>query len=325
MKVIAKVTVGSHLYGTALPTSDTDLKEVYIPDIDDILLQNADKITRNNNVDDLDIERLPLHRYIQLLMEGQTSAHDMLFAPDNMVHDATDDWHKLVEVGRKHFISKNVTKMVGFCKAQAYMYCVKAERMKVAQTIHDILLPYSKRDPDCKGSPPLKIKDCEIDITKSPKEHISFEEIIHKDGTGRKEKYLKVCGKMISENDSIEQAVKIIKNILSKYGKRVKKAANMEYNDWKALMHAVRVAEEARELLRDKKITFPRPNADFLLQIKTGKIKFYVIDTIITTTISQIEGLMKTSNLPDKPMSTLAQKFVTDIYRREINNAKEEK
>jgi len=54
MKVIARVTVGSQLYGTALPTSDTDLKEVYIPDIKKILLQRADKITRNDDVKLLD-------------------------------------------------------------------------------------------------------------------------------------------------------------------------------------------------------------------------------------------------------------------------------
>lgn len=42
--------------------------------------------------------------------------------------------------------------------------------------------------------------------------------------------------------------------------------------DWKALSHAVRITEQVLELCSTGKMTFPRPNADFLRDMKNGKM-----------------------------------------------------
>ena len=41
MRTIVELTFGSHLYGTATPDSDLDIKAVYLPEPRDILLQRV--------------------------------------------------------------------------------------------------------------------------------------------------------------------------------------------------------------------------------------------------------------------------------------------
>src|ERR1700683_2655735 len=94
MDLIVMMRFGSHLYGTATPESDLDLKGVYLPEARDILLQRVKATVTSNRVKaagekneagDVDSEFYSLQRYLDLLAEGQTVALDMLFAPDSVM------------------------------------------------------------------------------------------------------------------------------------------------------------------------------------------------------------------------------------------------
>lgn len=41
MKELVRMKFGSHLYGTATPESDTDIKGVFLPELRDLLLARA--------------------------------------------------------------------------------------------------------------------------------------------------------------------------------------------------------------------------------------------------------------------------------------------
>src|SRR5271165_2458866 len=91
MNKILTIMFGSTLYGTSTPDSDLDYKSIYLPTSEQIILHNYPKtihLGRNkkekerNTKDDIDTEIFSLDRYLELLMEGQTVALDMLFSPD---------------------------------------------------------------------------------------------------------------------------------------------------------------------------------------------------------------------------------------------------
>jgi predicted nucleotidyltransferase len=89
MKKIIEMEFGSRVYGTNLPTSDTDFKAIAIPSGRDIILQRAFKTIQDstgndqtrNTQDDIDKETFSLHYFMRLLTEGQTVCLDMLFTP----------------------------------------------------------------------------------------------------------------------------------------------------------------------------------------------------------------------------------------------------
>ncbi len=79
---------GSVLYGTNTPSSDTDLKGIYLPSIKSCLLKQApeaithataDKTTRNT-ANDVDITLYSITCYIDLLFKGEVGAIDILFS-----------------------------------------------------------------------------------------------------------------------------------------------------------------------------------------------------------------------------------------------------
>ena len=63
--------------------------------------------------------------------------------------------------------------------------------------------------------------------------------------------------------------------------------------------HAIRLLEECIELLETGSITFPRPNADFLRQVRHGEIEEAELKEIWTKLDSQIPELLEKSPLPE--------------------------
>ena len=83
MKKIVEIKFGSHLYGTSTPASDLDIKGIYLPSAEDILLQQVTptiNINRakaqgeKNTAEDIDLEMFTPARFLQLVAEGQTIA-----------------------------------------------------------------------------------------------------------------------------------------------------------------------------------------------------------------------------------------------------------
>lgn len=63
--------------------------------------------------------------------------------------------------------------------------------------------------------------------------------------------------------------------------------------------HAVRLLEECIELLQTGSITFPRPNADFLRQIRHGKVDVEVVKARYEELDRQVPEELTKSNIPE--------------------------
>jgi RNA repair pathway DNA polymerase beta family len=88
-KLLFSCQYGSRLYGTQTPTSDLDLKHVYLPALNDLLVgkQLANKVKKTNTkmntrngADDVDEEFLPVQVFARDFMMGQTYALELAFA-----------------------------------------------------------------------------------------------------------------------------------------------------------------------------------------------------------------------------------------------------
>jgi hypothetical protein len=86
--------------------------------------------------------------------------------------------------------------------------------------------------------------------------------------------------------------------------------------DWKAMMHATRVCQEAEELLLTHKISYPRPEAATLLQIRKGELTYRQFADMLEEGMERLEECQRISTLPEGPDRAFAEDLVADLYGR---------
>lgn len=314
-RLIFETLSGSHVYGTNVATSDKDYKGVVIPDKKSILLQVAPRTRNNasnkaegvrNGPQDCDREYFSLHYFMHLLMDGQTHPVEMLFIPSKFWTATSPEWEEIV--GFRHLlVSKKLTAFVGYAKNQANKYSAKGERYSTVEAFVNLLRISDEKSPlySC-------LQHLQDIIAKYPK----HSKITNIENAGKIIPHLEVCGRKIDLNATVEYALNCYEWVYKEYGDRAK--ASAEGVDWKAVMHAVRIAEEALEILRDGSITFPRPNVELLLDIRNGKLKYDMIMDYFETLLEDINAASATSILPDEPHKELAQFLTLSAYTNAV-------
>jgi hypothetical protein len=325
MNIVVKIKFGSHLYGTNTPTSDLDYKSVYIPEAREIVLQRVvDSVAigkkskaegERNLPTDVDNEAYSLQRYLNLLAEGQTVAIDMLFAPDESIAECNGLlWRQVIQPNREKLLTKRSAAFVGYCRTQANKYGIKGSRVaaakRAAEQFTDRLAVFGATS---KVEEFFDSKDCIIDA------HTS---IITKETTGGNfERYFVCCDRMVGFKNTVKEAAAIFNRIYDNYGDRARQAETNEGIDWKALSHAVRVGNEALELLETHKITFPLPNAPHILDIKQGKLPYKAVAEEIEGLLEQVELAATHSTLRDEADKEFIDDLVYQQYRRVLGQS----
>jgi hypothetical protein len=319
--LIVEMRVGSHLYGTDTPQSDLDLKAVYLPDWQDILLQRVKpavvsqrpKAPGEKNVPgDVDREAYSLQYYFQLLAEGQTVALDMLFAPDSvMTMPPTPLWRE-VQSNAGRLVSRRASAFVRYCRQQANKYGIKGSRVATARKALALLAAAEDR-----LGTTAKLGQIEQDLLQfATTDHASLIDLPAPDG--RTIRHLEVCGRKMSFTASVKTAREIAQRLVDEYGQRALQAERNEGIDWKALSHAVRVGREAIELFQAGRITFPLKNADHIRRIKTGEIAYEVVAAEIEGLLSEVETAAARSSLPENPDVEFMEALILEAYHGQI-------
>lgn len=331
MNEIVRMKFGSHVYGTNTPESDTDYKAVFIPNKRDILLQRCPKtsIQRNtkqnpnnkNTPEDVDLELFTLLGYMNLLKQGQTVALDMLFTPDKYIEFAPYVWGDLIK-NRHRLIHKNISPFVGYCHKQAAKYGVKGSRIAA---VKEVLKFLKSLDQD------KKLNDFHSELTKLAVEmrddkfngatkRGEFRALVDiamiKNPRGTPEPHLEVCGRKVNYHCRVKYATEVYQKVLDQYGHRARLAEKNEGVDWKALMHAVRVCNEAVELLNTGHITFPRPEKGLLLAIRKGEVDYKKVASFIEEGLGLVKEASNRSTLPDTIDTEWAEGFVLMAYEK---------
>lgn len=322
MRLIAEMRFGSHLYGTATPLSDVDYKGVYLPDARAILLQRVQNtISRSrakapgekNAAGDVDHETYSLQRYLELLAEGQTVALDMLFAPESvMVCEPGPEWRE-IQANSGRLVTRRAASFVRYCRQQANKYGIKGSRVAAARAALGLLISAEAHHGSLAR---LHTIESELTAFATTTEHAALQEI--EMPGGRLVGHLEVCGRKMPFTSSIKSAREVVQRLVEEYGERALQAERNEGVDWKALSHAVRVGQEALELLETGRITFPLAGAAEILAIKRGERPYAAVGEEIERLLVAVESAAMRSTLRDEPDQAFIDDLVARTYRASV-------
>ena len=270
--------------------------------------------TQKNGPDDVDFESFSLQKYMALLLEGQTVAITMLFVPDKWVIEVTPLWRD-IQANKNLWLHRGVAAFAGYCRQQASKYGIKGSRVAATRAMVAFLQSCIDASyPACKLSEHWDA----LVTAMTGQEHVEF---LTDTLRGRPEcvvRMVSVCNRKAQEHVTLKEALKIYQHLLDEYGQRARMAETNEGVDWKALMHAVRVCCEAEELLTQHTVSYPRPEAGLLLQIRKGELPYQQVAELIEDGMQRLEECQRLSTLPEKPDYAAAEELVAGTYRHLI-------
>jgi hypothetical protein len=322
MRNIIRIKFGSHLYGTATPTSDLDFKSIHIPSARDILLGRAARSIstkrakaegEKNYAGEVDEESYSLAHFLKLVSEGQTVAFDVLFAPDwAALEPPAPEWQEIA-ANRHRLVTRKSQAFVGYCRQQANKYGIKGSRVAAARHALGVL---NVALVDLGTTAKLSEISDSVDWSAARIEYNAITDRTLQDG--KVIRHWEVCGRLLPYTSSIKSAQAIVQKLVDEYGHRALQAESQNGVDWKALSHAVRVGCQAIELLSTGEVKFPSANAEHLLAIKTGQLPYQEVAEEIEQILDDVEVAAARSSLRAEPDYGWIGDFVADVYRREI-------
>lgn len=310
---------GSKLYGTSTPSSDTDVKVVYIPALNDVLAGNLKRNFKerydadgNKITDDqakmpdngIETEHISVHTFVRDFVEGQTYAleiaHAMAWreAEDSNELEAVEFCRELIE----RFANKDVYAMTSFAQKQVMDYVHRAERLKAAEQLLGKLELLEKV---MRTSPATAFIELRLD-TPTPDgtilDTISLStglDIGEVQNGNRGYRTLELNNRSYLETTALSEIIGLVKKQIAAYGVRTREAAKTPV-EWKAISHAIRVYEQAIELLETKKMSFPRHDANYLLSVKRGQVDLDSVKAYLKQLDAEVLRKIEESKLPKK-------------------------
>lgn len=313
-KIIFKCRVGSHLYGTSHPDSDEDFCGVFLPSTRDMMgLGNCstewtesvkESEGPRNTTGDVDCKYFSLRRFLDLVAQGQPGQLEMMFAPESAIVISTPEWESILEQ-RHLFIAQSAIKpFIGFAMAQSYKASIKGENLNLLRD----LIGTTEADKSAPLSNYL-FKDNILfpltDITFRP-----IPVVVNEQGFPM----ITIAGRSFDIGIKCASFLTALEGLASRYGTRVEVAAE-KGQDFKSLMHAYRLIGQGEEFLRTGRITFPRSDVDFLLQVRNGS---YVADYQVDLQ-SRLDALRAIeSPLPASPDRSAIEKLCIELHEEHL-------
>jgi hypothetical protein len=322
---VVKIKFGSHLYGTTTPSSDMDFKSVFIPTREEILLQRVPGSRTHgpskvgdgvkNKPGDVDFESYSVSRYLQLLMDGQTVAIDMLFAPVSHQEYSSPTW-RYIYAHRDRFLTKKSAAFLGYCRQQANKYGIKGSRVAAAREASVLF----KEELTLRGNTAKVAEIPEAILRTIEGEHTTFEMLPMSSKPGDMGMFINCCGRKISYTSTIKQAAEVFTRIFENYGDRAKQAESNQGVDWKALSHAVRVGHEALELLYTGNVTLPLKAEirNLCLKVKLGQLPYQEVADVIEELLERVEQAAVDSDLREVPDYEFADNLILNVHEHVV-------
>jgi len=319
-KLIFKCIAGSRLYGTSTPQSDWDERGVFIPDENYFygFLNRTEQYEDKNN----DITYWEIRKFLQLAMENNPNIIEILFVPKDKWLQYSNEWEEIYE-NRELFVSKKCKHtFLGYAHSQFHR--IKLHRHWIMNpptkkpTREDYGLSPYKSDltkdqigafnvllalklENIKEYHPLKIQLEEMHETYEFKGLCqNFKEI----DINAVQEIMPISThflQILQKENAYAQAEREFNQYIHwkehRNPERYKLEENFKY-DCKHASHLIRLISEGAELLTKGNITLPRPDAEFLLEIKNGVYKYEEIADLLESYEKKFEVLYETSTLP---------------------------
>lgn len=353
MNEVLRVIAGSKAYGLDLPTSDTDIRGIYIQPNEYLLgFGYVEQINDRTN----DVVHYELNRFIKLLMQNNPNIIENLFVPDDKILLRSDAIMPLYD-NRHKFLSKKIRYTFGgyaisqIKKARGLNKKIVNPIDKERKTPLDFCYIFEKEDGYMMTADQwLKKHGFEqggIGLSEMPngqqlyKVHYDWLHMAKSDNPRYAD--IKVHGfRGIVGDDSddvrhseipkhfpVEGFLWYNKDGYQSYCKQYK-----EYWDWvdnrnphryndnakhgqgydgKNLMHCVRMLEMAIEVAKTGDVQLVRPNRDFLLGIRKGEVSYDEIISLIEKRNRELDDAFDASSLPDDVDESMANDLILEI------------
>lgn len=310
MNMLATVKWGSKLYGTAVPESDDDLRSVYLPSATDCFLGQIQHSVEVEDVEDSAI--MSLQSFCRLDLEGQSIAIEMLHAPTEMITLSSPVWRTL-QINRHRFYTKHMAAFMSFSRSMSAKYALRVDRLKECEAIMEVF----KREALFGSLDHVRLSALWGVLPSSPNA-VKGENPENRHADKR---VYRVCGRELQATVFVPHAITVIGGIISQFGERVRAAKDGKL-DYKALSHAFRVTLQAKEIVETGHLHFPLKDADWLRNVRLGRIDFFKegLDKRLDDLIAEVQAKMDASDLPDEPDRKWVEKLIVDVYYRQIDD-----
>jgi hypothetical protein len=261
-----------------------------------------------NTSEAVDDQSFSLQRFFDMLMKGDTVATEILFAPP-LESDAR--WDRVRDIGTS-LLNRRCKGFVGYCVRQAAKYGIKGSRVGAVKRLLALI------DAEIAAGRNGKLADISEALQRfaQDEEHANWVNIPSPNGSDLW--HIECCDRKMPTTAAIAEARKVYALVWENYGDRARAAMTNSGIDWKAISHAVRVARQAIELLETGRITFPRPDADELLEIKKGARPYAEVSALLEQLVADVQAASDLSNLPDTSDPAIADRLVREMYLDQI-------
>lgn len=332
--IILECISGSRAYGLDTPTSDTDIKGVFIlPKEEFYGLNYTPQVNNESN----DIVFYELGRFMELLSLNNPNILELLNTPESAI---IYKHPYLTEINSELILSKLCSNTFGkFALSQIKK--AKGLKKKIVNPVakeRKSVLAFCFVNYD-QGAIPLekyleikgwKQENCGLVNIQHMKDvyGLYYSESLGFSGIIKGKDSNDVCLSSIPKEAGQEALLYFNRNGYSTYCKEYR-----EYWDWvdkrnddryentkshgknydaKNMMHVFRLLEVAIEIGKEKKVNVKRPNRDFLLDIKAGKFEYEELLKMADLKQTEMESAFEQSSLPETPDMELINDL---IYR----------
>jgi len=313
MKILFKCRFGSHLYGTDTPDSDIDIKGVYLPSFEDVVLGRIKKsiylntkvdANAKNTKDDVDEEYYSLQHFLELICKGETFAFDMLHCNKENTLASSAEWG-FIQRNRELFYSKDMTAFTEYALRQTAKYSIKGSRLDAIRDTRDTMRNIAEVNPNAR----LKDVPDELDglIARNP-EYCSYHASITPEFT--------IGDKKMQLTAKVAYFYAMLEKYYNSYGHRAIQAMENKGIDFKAVSHCLRAIYQLEEIVLTGNLRYPLAKAEFLRDVKIGK-KHFVNDGIkdlIEDKFQEVKKLITSSNFREKVDTSFWERFIIDVY-----------
>jgi uncharacterized protein len=302
-KVIFKCIYGSHLFGTNTAESDIDTRGVFIPNEEFYLgFMNRVEQVESREPDKCLWE---ISKFLKLCLEANPNLLELLFVPldsPNVLEQSTE-WSQIVR-DRNIFLSNKVRgTFSGYAESQ--LQRIKRHRAW-------LLNPPSHKPTRAEfGLPERNV------VTKDQMN--AYDELVQRGNTPETGlPFLQV----LQQEKAYFNASRHWEQYQNWKSERNKRRADLEGKfgyDTKHAMHLIRLLNEGKELLSTCNITFPRPEAKELLEIRNGKYSYDELMNILGGNIdTYLDRSQRSSILPDTPDTKAADELCIKLVKTRL-------
>lgn len=311
---------GSRLFGVEQPGSDWDAKAVRLPPAQDLLLGDRTALTPTEaKLDDAEVTVHSLQHLLTMLERADTNAIDVIYAArsNHGLLAATPLGERLLaNLDPSRLVTRDLNGALGYAKNQAQKYSIKGDRLALLEALTERLANTSQSTGeslsvhDQAGFQALKADLAslglsvhgELEYEKRPGKH------------GGVQRFLKVAGKSLDLNAKASYNHRVLESTINHYGQRAHQAKASDGRDLKAWYHALRVTNQALELHQTGNLTFPRPDAPLLREVRAGQYDNHQLHDLLDDRLAQVEQAAQASALPEQYDHQHARELILDLY-----------